>query len=116
MVNHDKTGERRKPRVAFETRITMKVGDSRIQVSGSSKDLSLKGVFVYTGETVSLGSTCTMEIELTGTIEAFVLEVQGHIARHGDGGIAVIFDAMDVDTYTHLKNVVRYNYENPDEV
>ncbi len=116
MLNHDKIGERRKPRVPFGTRITMTVGESRIQVSGSSKDLSLKGVFVNTDKAPEVGSKCSLAIELTGTIEAFVLEIQGHVARHGDGGVAVIFDAMEVDTYTHLKNVVRYNYENPDEV
>jgi len=31
------------------------------------------------------------------------------VARVVDTGIGLSFEAMDVDTYTHLKNIVLYN-------
>lgn len=110
------TRERRKQRVEFATEITLESGSSRIRVDGSSRDVSLKGIFIHTEERLPVGNTCTVAIQLTGTVEALSLSISGHIARHEGTGMAVIFDSMDLDTYTHLKNIVRYNFKDPDAV
>ena len=113
---NEQSEERRRPRVEFETEIALQSGDSEIRVGGSSKDVSLKGVFIRTGERLPVGSECRVEIRLTGMIEALNLAINGHVARQEASGMAVIFDSMDLDTYTHLKNIVRYNYKDPDAV
>ncbi len=114
--NEGKGEERRRPRVEFETEIALQSGESEIRVSGSSRDLSLKGVFIHTGERRAVGSECRVEIQLTGMVEKLALAISGHVARHEASGMAVIFDSMDLDTYTHLKNIVRYNFKDPDAV
>jgi len=42
--------------------------------------------------------------------------MQGTTIRQEDNGIAVEFISMDLDSYTHLKNILRYNTANPDDI
>jgi hypothetical protein len=42
--------------------------------------------------------------------------MHGTVIRLEDNGIAVEFTTMDLDSYTHLKNILRYNAENPDDI
>lgn len=104
--------ERRKfSRVAFaaDIRIDIATGGETVQVDGSSRDLSLKGVFIHTKKTFELESVCEINIHLTGSIDEIVLKVKGRVARVSQNGIGLIFDSMDVDSYSHLKNIVQYN-------
>ena len=116
MDSNEVNEERRRPRVEFETEIALLSGSSEIRVGGSSKDVSLRGVFIRTEEKLPVGSECKVEIQLTGMVETLRLTINGHVARQETAGMAVIFDSMDLDTYTHLKNIVRYNYKDPDAV
>lgn len=105
-------GERRKySRVGFTTRIEiiLKTDGKQVILDASSKDLSIKGVFAQTGQKFPLKTQCTVTIYLSGGVDDIKLEIQGHIVRQTNSGIAVVFDSMDVDTYAHLKNIVRYN-------
>ncbi len=111
--------KRRKLRVDFKTHIVLRLSDSEIHVEGSSKDLSLKGIFVYTQEDILVGSDCNVRVVLTGMEEPVTLDIDGDVVRKELKGIAIDFKSMDVDSYTHLKNVVRYNAtaaHNPDDI
>ena len=104
--------DRRKySRVGFTTRIEIVVDADGEQVvlEASSKDLSQKGVFVETGQQFPHKSHCEISIFLSGGIDDIRLTIQGAIVRQTDTGVGVVFESMDVDTYTHLKNIVRYN-------
>jgi len=113
LEDHDK---RKKQRVDFKTKITLKTDQSELNIEGSSKDLSLKGIFIHTNEDIALNTKCDIEIYLTGMTEKFVLNMQGITIRQEDNGIAVEFISMDLDSYTHLKNILRYNTANPDDI
>ena len=107
-----KQDERRKhSRVGFATRINVRVesGMETICLDANSKDLSLKGIFVKTGERFPLATRCFVDIYLTGGVEEIKLEIQGRTVRQTDEGVGIVFESMDVDTYTHLKNIVYYN-------
>ena len=107
--------KRKSVRVGFETRITLRTHDSEISLQGSSRDLGLKGIFVKTGEDIAVGTPCQSEITLSGVSEIDLL-IQGTVARRTPSGLGIAFDSMDLDTYAHLKNIIRYNSENPDAV
>ncbi len=98
-------------RVSFTTRIdvTMDPNGENIALSVDSRDLSLRGVFAQTERKFSAGTPCDVVIYLTGSIEGIKLQIQGKVVRQDEAGVGIIFDAMDLDTYTHLKNIVRYN-------
>jgi hypothetical protein len=114
----DPSGEDRriKRRVDFTTRITLRIKDAELKIDGSSKDISLNGVFIHTDEALPLNEPCDVEIILTGTVEPLNLKMNGKIARKEAHGVAVAFGAMDIDSYSHLKNIVRYNTSDPDDV
>ena len=104
--------ERRKhSRVGFETaiQIVLEADGRQINLQGNSRDLSLKGMFVSTNDSFSSGTKCAITVCLTGGVENIELLMNGTIARVSDAGMGIVFDSMDVDTYSHLKNIVHYN-------
>ncbi len=103
--------DRRKySRVGFATeiKIVLKTKDQLV-LEGNSKDLSRKGLFVTTDQRFEPGTLCSVKIYLTGGVEKIELSIDGTIVRQTDTGIGIVFDSMDVDTYSHLKNIVHYN-------
>ena len=56
---------RERTRVDFQTQVFLKVGASEIRVEGSSRDLSLKGIFVNTDEDIPIDTKCQMEVLLS---------------------------------------------------
>ena len=107
-----KNDERRKhSRVGFATtiQILLEADGEKINLDASSRDLSLKGIFVTTKKKLSSGTKCAIKVYLTGTIDKIELLMKGTIVRVSDNGMGIGFDSMDVNTYSHLKNIVRYN-------
>jgi hypothetical protein len=111
MVVSNNDDRRRNERVGFTTPINIAiiVGGEKMNLLGSSRDLSLKGIFVNTQNKIPIGTNCSVEVSLSGSINKIVLKMKATIVRETDRGIGIAFDSMDVDTYTHLKNVVQYN-------
>jgi len=116
-VNYSSDDDRReKIRINYETQIIIESGAAEIQMNGNSRDLSLGGVYVDTDQRLPLTTPCKVKIRLSGMIPPLFLEIDGRIVRTDEAGIAVAFESMDLDSYTHLKNIVRYNVANPDGV
>ncbi len=106
--------KRSKPRVYYKTDILLKLDKFEVRAIGSSIDLSLNGIYVKTDDDISVGTECIVEINLSGITEKLPLKMQGTIVRKELSGIGISFNSMDIDSYTHLKNVVRYNSADPD--
>ncbi len=108
VLNDDR---RKHTRVGFTTEIhiVLQIQEKQVKLEGNSRDLSLKGIFVRTDKLFPRGTTCSVKIYLTGGIEKIELMIQGTIIRETEAGIGIIFNSMDVETYSHLKNIVRYN-------
>jgi hypothetical protein len=107
---------RSKIRVDFQSRIVIEVLEPAIQFDGDSKNLSLKGIFIETNTEVPLLARCRVQVFLSGTVSPIALNMEGVVTRKEPAGFAVGFDSMDLDTYAELKNIVRYNTRNPDDV
>lgn len=103
--------KRKHSRVGFSTaiEIVIQADEKEVRLQGSSKDLSLKGIFVSAEEKFGAGTKCMISVFLTGGVDKIELQMKGTVARMTDSGMGVIFDSMDVDTYSHLKNIVYYN-------
>lgn len=106
-----KDDRRRHSRVGFTTeiKIVLNVDDKQVNLEGNSKDLSLKGIFVNTDEQFTIGTQCSVKVFLTGSIEKIELAMHGTVVRQTANGVGIVFDSMDVETYSHLKNIVQYN-------
>ncbi|MEA1968757.1 MAG: PilZ domain-containing protein [Thermodesulfobacteriota bacterium] len=116
METNNKDERRRHTRVDFLTRIVLKSKDLEIVAKGSSKDLSLKGVFFNTEEKLAKGSKVSVKIILSGGDEGIELAMESIVARVEEHGLGLKFQTMDLDSYTHLKNIVLYNKEDSDEI
>ena len=107
---------RQRIRVDFETRIKLTIADREYHAEGSSRDLSLNGVFVRVEAEAKPGQKCRLSIYLSGMVEETALEIEGSVVRLEEGGLAVAFESMGLASFTHLKNIVRYNTSEPDQV
>ncbi len=111
--NHENTPleGRMKTPIGFRTDIVLDAGSSQIHSMGSACDLSLGGVFVDTQETVAVGTRCRINISLCGTSMPIVMQGNGRVIRTDASGMGIAFESMDLDSYSHLKNIVRCNME-----
>ncbi len=111
MAVSDNDERRKHTRVEFATSILIQIeaDGEKIDFKGSSSDLSLKGVFISTQNILAVGTKCSIKVYLTGTIDKLALLMDGSIVRSNENGMGIEFTSMDVDTYSHLKNIVNYN-------
>lgn len=116
MPDKNFTEKRVGERVHFETNITLQSEEKKISVTGSSRDLSMKGAFVKTDEAFSIGASCELTVKLTGSIDDVTLQMKGKIVRIEADGVGINFTSVDLDSYTHLKKLVQFNSEHPDDV
>jgi len=108
--------KRRHIRVDFATRVVINAGSVQIEVPGDSRDLSLKGVFINTEQKLPVDTRCSVRIFLSCGFDEVELKMKAKVARVDDHGLGISFDSMDLDTYTHLRNIMRYNADNFNEI
>jgi hypothetical protein len=116
MVKQDIQERRNGVRVEFETEVSVTVEGMENRYKGSSKDLSMRGVFIKTPQTLKENTSCQVTIKLQGLEEDIVLNMEGRVVRVSADGYVIFFDSVDLDTYTHLKNIVRYNSPESDDI
>ncbi|MEW6289459.1 MAG: PilZ domain-containing protein [Thermodesulfobacteriota bacterium] len=108
--------ERRKnTRVVFQTAATVRFADEVFERL-AIKDLSLRGVYLEGIAGRRLGEKCEVAVFLTGASSELKLTMGGKVVRLGDSGVGVHFEEIDIDTFYHLKNIIYYNAEDPDQV
>jgi hypothetical protein len=110
-----KDERRRSTRVFFQTTANLHFADADFS-DCETVDLSMKGVFVPAISGRAIGDRCAVELQLSGTTSQLSLHMQGEVARIEAKGIAIKFFEIDLDSFNHLKNIVYYNSENPDEL
>lgn len=109
MLKQDEHERRQQIRVDFDTQVTVRTDEMTVTYDGSSRDLSLRSVFIKTDDMLEMNTPCKVEIKLTGLDNELLLFMEGHVVRIGKDGYAIYFDSVDLDSYTHLKNIVKYN-------
>ena len=82
---------------------------------GSMESLSLNGGFFRATNPPAENTEVRVRLHLEGTeIEVHAL---GHVVRHGPGGCAIQFDEIvGLDSLDHLRNLVRFNAADPEQV
>ncbi len=80
-----------------------------VKYTGNIENLSMKGMFLRSGGAIPAGSEVRASIHLSGASSDLVVNINGRVARSSSDGTAVIFDRIDLDSYTHLKNIITYN-------
>lgn len=106
--------KRQKTRVDFQVDIEAIFGDLKIDVKADSKNISLSGVYIKTDQDIPLNTACQVALFLSGTTEPLALTMEGRVVRKDDNGFAVAFESMDLESFTQLKQILRYNTGDPD--
>lgn len=101
-------------RVNFTVDASIKTADR--QFRGDVKDLSMSGMFMLTAERLQLGHPVDITIVLTGTSPEINVNFNGEVSRIDEHGMGFSFKKMDLDSYTHLKNIVAYNIDDAEKV
>ncbi|MDA8163846.1 MAG: PilZ domain-containing protein [Desulfobacteraceae bacterium] len=99
-------------RVTFQTAIDLGLAGRRFE-NCQTRDLSLRGVFVV-GADGQEGEEGEVVLHLTGASSDLALKMKGKVVRVEARGIALRFSEIDLDSFTHLKNIIYYNTEDPD--
>lgn len=100
---------RRGVRVDYGTDVSVSVAGMETRYRGDSKDLSQRGIYIRTEQPLAVDTLCHVTIKLQGLEDDVILRMEGHVVRVDLEGYAIYFDSVDLDTFTHLKNIVRYN-------
>jgi hypothetical protein len=108
------TNSRKFSRVPFRVNATIKTADR--QFYGNVENLSMNGMFLYTVERLPEGEPVEITIVLSGTSPELFVGFTGRVSRKAENGIAFTFEKIDLDSYTHLKNIIAYNSEDAEKV
>ena len=80
-------------------------------------DLSMVGIsLLHEGKTLPVGSLCDISVFLEGVDPPIHIDMQGKVERLTDKDLAIRFLEVELESYEHLKNLVRYNSQNIDEI
>jgi hypothetical protein len=105
---------RRFSRVQFNVGATIK--SAARQFHGAVENLSMTGMFLVTNEPITEGEPVNITIILTGTLPEIAVNFTGIVSRITEGGIGFTFEKMDLDSYTHLKNIIAYNSDDAEKI
>jgi ethanolamine utilization microcompartment shell protein EutL len=95
-------------RVPFRVEVTL-TGDHATVISADVYDVSLNGLYAAGAGRLPPGSRCEVLLVLGGPGSEVRLSLRGRVARVDRAGMGVEFLDMELDTYFHLRNLVRFN-------
>ena len=84
-----------------------------IQLTGATRDISLKGLYMLTDRRPEVGTECVVVLLLAGPRSRLRVKVDGRVARHGPDGIGIEFNDMLMESYLHLRNLVKCRRDVP---
>ncbi len=110
--------KRKNLRVVFKTHCSVEPikGDFSPFEADSTKDISLKGLYIETKNRLPIGSSCILKLKLAGTSSELILNIRAKVVRADDNGLAFTFEEIDMDSFFHLRNVLYYNSGDPDRI
>lgn len=85
-------------------------------LSGTTRDISLNGCYVADVEAPPEDTPCTVVLHLDGRGGMVQVRANGVVIRSRSAGFALHFqELVELDSYEHLRNLVRYNASDPDQ-
>ena len=98
---------RKYPRVEFRSSVTITTAKRSFQ--GIVKSISMVGMFLIAGESLVIGEPVEIIIHLTGFAPEISLFLNGRVCRVTEIGMVIVFENIEAETYTKLKNIISYN-------
>lgn len=106
---------RRRTRVNVDVRVDVQTTGAWLR-DVHTRDLSHKGVYLKGNHPLKAGAGCMVTLHLPGeAADAPVLRMEGKVIRATAEGTAIDFVSMDPDTFLHLRNLVLFHSEDPEQ-
>lgn len=100
-------------RVDFKKEVEINANGEKF--TGSIDNLSLKGAFITTTHKLQIEDQVELIIHLAGD-EDFDIYLQGKVVRSTNDGVGILFEKLDLSSFTHLRNIIAYNFGDDDAV
>ncbi len=89
--------------------------DGRTQ-AGTTRDVSLNGCYIAEGEAPPESTPCSAVLYLDGRGGAVQVRAHALVVRSRSQGFALHFlELVELESYEHLRNLIRYNADDPDQ-
>ena len=95
-------------RIPIHLNVEIRCGSKTI-ATDQTKDLSMKGIYLMSEETLPVGSVCDVTLLLEGTDQPIRIDIKGRVMRAANSGIGIQFTEIDLDSYDYLQNLVLHN-------
>ncbi len=109
----DTQNDRRFQRIHFDCLLKFEVGDSRLDCE--LVDISLRGALIHncTGAAPDIGSPCKLILTLDDLGDVQII-MEGNITHKTENRIGITCQHIDLDSITHLRNLVSLNSADPE--
>lgn len=107
--------KRRFSRVNTLFDVTLDAGGG-ISVQGTLRDVAVQGAFIACEPILKLGTPVDVTILLHGGIDDIPVNARANVVRREETGLGVHFTEVDLDSVEHLRNIIKFNAEEPDVV
>jgi len=112
-TNHE---SREFTRVPIKVWVEVRAGDTVIKTH-ETHDLSMVGIsFLHQGKILPVGTLCDISVFLEGADPPIHVDMKGKIGRTTDKDLCVKFLEVELESYEHLQNLVRYNSKDIDVI
>ncbi len=104
------------------TRVPIKVwvevrADDTVIKTHETHDLSMVGIsFLHKGKILPVGTLCEISVFLEGVDPPIHVDMKGKVGRTTDKDLCVEFLEVELESYEHLQNLVRYNSKDIDVI
>jgi hypothetical protein len=102
-------------RVPFKAEVSVRTAD-RTLWANSTLDISLNGIRIASSEQpLPEGTACEIEIVLADADPAVIIEARGTVVRPEAGILAIRLTELDIESYTHLRQLILNNAVDPEK-
>ena len=106
--------KRKFSRVNFKVSASIRVGDQTFY--GVVENLSMNGMLLITDASFPVGQSVETTIFLEGSDPAILVCCNGRVSRTQENSLGITFEKIELDSYTHLRNVISYNIKDTGKV
>jgi len=83
---------------------------------GKTTDISLKGLYVASRQSLPARATCHITLRLGPQEHPIHIALEGTIVRTTDEGMAIEITSVPPDSFAHLHNLVIYNAQDANRI
>jgi hypothetical protein len=105
--------ENKRRRTRVKAAFTAEVRAAGRVMTAEVRDVSLKGLLLSGSDLPAVGEACQVVIVLG---PGAAIELAARVVRSTGDGAALVVESMDAESFSHLRQLVRYHASDPDTI